>query len=96
MSTVAIAKFKASLSAYLRKVQGGEEVVITDHGRPVVRMSPIRMKPGTPEHIQDLVRRGLARQGTGKLPKGFWDRPRPTVAKEDLLRVFEEEREDRT
>ena len=96
MSTVAIAKLKASLSAYLRKVQEGEEVVITDHGRPVARMSPIHMKPGTPEHLQDLVRRGIVRQGTGKIPDDFWDLPRPKDPEGAILKALLDEREEST
>ena len=41
MVTVNLARAKAQLSELLDKVEGGENVVITRHGRPVARMSPV-------------------------------------------------------
>ena len=34
MQTATVSRLKMSLSAYLRQVKAGEEVVITEHGRP--------------------------------------------------------------
>ncbi len=42
MITVSLAQAKARLSALLDKVEAGEEVVITRHGRPVANMGPVR------------------------------------------------------
>lgn len=38
---VAVRDLKNRLSEYLRRVEAGEEVVVTSHGRPVVRMTAI-------------------------------------------------------
>ena len=38
MQTVSITQLKNSLSAYLRDVKAGEEVLITDRGRPIARL----------------------------------------------------------
>lgn len=35
-------EFKPKAFAYLRRVEGGDQVCITDHGRPVVDMLPHR------------------------------------------------------
>lgn len=40
MSTVNLAVAKAQLSELINRVEGGEEVVITRHGRPVARVVP--------------------------------------------------------
>lgn len=40
MKTVAVAELKTKLSGYLRRVQKGEEVVITSHRHPVARLVP--------------------------------------------------------
>ena len=40
MSTVNLATAKAQLSELINKVEAGEEVVITRHGRPVARVIP--------------------------------------------------------
>jgi prevent-host-death family protein len=41
MVTVNLAEAKAHLSELLDKVEGGEEVVITRHGRPVAHLSAV-------------------------------------------------------
>ena len=41
MVTVTLVEAKAHLSELLDKVESGEEVVITRHGRPVARMSAL-------------------------------------------------------
>ena len=38
---VGVRDLKARLSEYLRQVSQGQTVIITDHGRPVGRLSPI-------------------------------------------------------
>lgn len=38
--TVGIRDLKARLSEYLDRVRGGEEIVVTDRGRPVARLVP--------------------------------------------------------
>jgi prevent-host-death family protein len=38
---VGVRDLKARLSKYLRQVSQGQTVIITDHGRPVGRLSPI-------------------------------------------------------
>ena len=40
MSAVNLATAKSQLSELINKVEAGEEVVITRHGRPVVRVVP--------------------------------------------------------
>ena len=40
MQTTSITELKNSLSAYLRNVKAGEEVLITDRGRPIARLVP--------------------------------------------------------
>jgi prevent-host-death family protein len=44
MITVSLAQAKARLSALLDKVEAGEEVVITRHGRPVANIGPVTRK----------------------------------------------------
>jgi prevent-host-death family protein len=38
---VGVRDLKARLSKYLRQVRQGQTVIITDHGRPVGRLSPV-------------------------------------------------------
>ncbi len=95
MKTVAVAKLKASLSKYLARVKGGEEVLITERGKPVAKIVPLRRDPSAfPEHLLEMERAGLIRLGTGKLPEGFWDWPRPEDPKGLALKALLEEREE--
>lgn len=40
MSTVGVAELRQNLSHYLRLVQQGERLVVTDHNRPVAELGP--------------------------------------------------------
>ena len=54
MVTISLAKAKAQLSALLDKVEAGEEVVITRHGRAIAHViSPSRAKRPLP--LDDLA-----------------------------------------
>jgi prevent-host-death family protein len=92
MISAGIAQLKARLSEYLARVQAGEEVVVTDRGRPVAKLVPAR---DADEHLRELERRGLIRIGTGKLPPGFLDEPLPESSASVLEALLEERREGR-
>lgn len=78
MKTAAVSKLKASLSEYLLKVKAGEEVIVTDRGKPIARIVPLeRDKATVPSNLLTLEKAGLARIGSGKLPEGFWAMQRP-------------------
>jgi prevent-host-death family protein len=95
MKTAAVAKLKASLSKYLARVKGGEEILITERGKPVAKIVPLRRDTGSfPEYLLDMERAGLIRLGTGRLPKGFWKLPRPKDPHGLTLKALLEEREE--
>ena len=54
MVTVNLARAKAHLSELLDRVEAGEEVVITRHGRPVAHISPVA-RPRRPLRLQALA-----------------------------------------
>ena len=93
MKTAAVAELKASLSKYLAKVKGGEEILITERGKPVAKIIPLRRDlSAVPEYLVDLERAGLIRLGKGQLPKGFWKLSRPNDPKGRALKALIEER----
>ena len=56
---VSVRDLKNGLSGYLRRVQLGERIVITDRGRPIAEISAISDEALTPERLLDrLVERG--------------------------------------
>jgi prevent-host-death family protein len=54
MVTVNLAQAKAHLSELLDKVEAGEEVTITRHGRAVARIHPVS-RPKHPPRLDDLA-----------------------------------------
>ncbi len=95
MRTAAVSELKAMLSEYLSKVKAGEEVVVTDRGRPVAKIVPLdRAGAEASPHLLTLERAGLARIGRTPLPAGFWKLPRPKDRKGLALRSLLADREE--
>ncbi|MBI2564276.1 MAG: type II toxin-antitoxin system prevent-host-death family antitoxin [candidate division NC10 bacterium] len=94
MKSAAVYKLKAGLSEYLACVKAGEEVIVTERGKPIAKIVPIgRGEAEVPAHLLELARAGLIRLGTGKLPKGFWKMRRPADPTGAVLKALLEERE---
>lgn len=91
-----IAMLKARLSEYLKAVKAGEEVIVTEHGRPVARLSPIAENARAEARVHELIQAGLARPPIAPLPADFWDLPRPADPEgRTLAYLIEERREGR-
>jgi prevent-host-death family protein len=93
MKSATVSKLKASLSEYLRRVKAGEEVLVTERGRPVAKLSPISSSQTLSPHLAEMERQGLVKIGSGNLPKGFWQLPRPKDPKGLTVKAVLEERE---
>ena len=95
METAAVSELKASLSKFLTKVKAGEEVLVTERGRPIAKLVPLdREKLELPGHLLALERAGLVRVGTGRIPDDFWDLKRPRDAKGRAVDALLREREE--
>jgi prevent-host-death family protein len=94
MKITSVAKLKASLSEYLRQVKAGEEVLVTERGKPVAKLVPTDSSEALPEHLCEMEKYGLVKRGTGKLPKNFWDLPRPKDPKGLVRKAVLREREE--
>jgi len=68
MSHVGVRELKNCLSRYLKRVQEGEEIVVTERGRSVARLVPVEAS-NLKEELQPLLREGAIRWGGGK-PRG--------------------------
>lgn len=51
MKTVGAFEAKNTFSELLHRAENGEEIVITRNGKPVARLRPYTVKPGSPEAI---------------------------------------------
>ena len=93
---VSIAKLKARLSEYLAAAKAGQEVVITDRGRPVARLAPLSGGRAQEGRLAELVRSGLARPPRKRLPRSFLAAERPSdPAGRSLEAILEERAEGR-
>jgi len=63
--SVGIRELKAQLSAYLRQVKRGATVVITDRGRPIGRIVPLRLS--LEGRMEELTTAGLVTWSGSKL-----------------------------
>jgi prevent-host-death family protein len=73
MSHVGVRELKNQLSRYLKRVQEGEEIVVTDHGRSVAKIVPVKSSALRRE-LEPLLREGAVRWAGGK-PRGASRRP---------------------
>ena len=65
---VGIRDLRSNLSRYVERVKAGEEIVVTDHGKPVARLVPLNGA----RRIDRLIREGVvipAKSRTGWLPE---------------------------
>jgi prevent-host-death family protein len=70
---VSIREMKNSLSRYLKYVQGGQMVVITDRGKPVAQLGPIAgsAADAVQEDIQRILSLPWVRPGDGGKVRGM-------------------------
>ena len=92
MQTVKIGELKAQLSAYLQRVQDGEEVLVCDRSKPVARIVPVGMNERS-DRERRLIARGILVPAAEKKPRS-WPQPPGNVSRELMERVWREERED--
>lgn len=98
MESAGVADLKARLSEYLARVKSGEEVLVTDRGRPVARLVPVGVATIADDEAETarltaMEREGLVRLGSGRLPEGFFEKERPEDAEGLLVEAVLEERE---
>jgi len=93
MKSAAVAELKANLSKYLGQVKAGEQVLVTERGVPIAKLVPVdSRKADLSGHLQDLEKAGLAIIGSGRIPKSFWEWPRPVDKKGRAVKSLIEER----
>jgi len=76
MKMTSVSELKAKLSAYLERVQQGEDLLVTDRGRVIARITPVAGDLLEEDRRRALVQSGRVRPPTASLPQSFWDAPR--------------------
>lgn len=94
MKTVNIGALKDQLSAYLRLVKNGEEVLVSERNVPVAKIVPItRPNPDDNDYEAEeayLIATGQMRPALEELDhEEFWKLPRPTVSDEAVKEALD-------
>lgn len=94
MRTVNIGTLKNRLSAYLRYVKNGEEIIVRDRNRPVARILPFTLPlPAEGDYAAEeayLIATGQLRPALEKMDReAFWKLPRPTVSDEAVKEALD-------
>ena len=71
--TVGIREFRARLSEFLQRAKNGEEVIVTDRGKPIVRVQAHKR-----DKLEELIAQGRARPPL---------RPKRPIRPEDLIEI---------
>ncbi len=82
MSSVGVRELKNRLTHYLRRAMRGEEVIVTDRGKPIALLQPIESARQVRSQEAQLAQ--LAAQGLLTLPTRKASRFRPIRAKGPL------------
>ena len=90
MKSIGIRELRQHASEYIRLVEAGESVEITDRGRPIAMLTPVKKDETT---LERLYREGVLIPATIRLKEPFM--PVPAVEGEPTLsQILAEMRED--
>jgi antitoxin (DNA-binding transcriptional repressor) of toxin-antitoxin stability system len=93
---VGVRELKNRLSAYLRMVKAGEEILVTERGQVVAELhapTPRTRRPAS-AGLEALARQGLARLGAANDPT-LYPKLAPVLEPGAATRLLEAEREER-
>ncbi len=94
MKVAGVAMLKSRLSEFLAAVKAGEEISVTERGRPIARIVPV--SPADPEdrRLAELERTGLLKRPTRALDTSFWRLARGSDAAASVRAALTAEREE--
>ena len=99
MKAAKVSELKAGLSKYLARVKRGEQVVITERGRPIAKLVPLPPRPPGVDadewdRLVDMERQGrITIPEKPGLPSEFWDMPRGEDPEGSVLKQLLADRE---
>lgn len=82
---VGIRELRADLSRYLRRVRDGEEIVVTDRGTPIARITPTNGR----SRIDELIAAGIITPAPNRGPRAV---PRPIKIEGGISDLVDEQR----
>ena len=72
MVKVSVSELKARLSEHIRRVKGGEQVLVTERGRAVAVLAPVPRVESSQADLDALVETGLVRPAKRLPDEDFW------------------------
>ncbi|MGH7459444.1 MAG: type II toxin-antitoxin system Phd/YefM family antitoxin [Longimicrobiales bacterium] len=94
MKRASVAELKARLSEYLAAAKRGEDVIVTDRGRPVARLTGLEGAGHWEGRAEEMMRAGLLRPPRRKLPRDFLKAQLPPDPEGRLSQAIRQEREE--
>ncbi|MBT9589202.1 type II toxin-antitoxin system prevent-host-death family antitoxin [bacterium] len=93
-SVTSVTNLKASLSAFLDSVKSGEEVLVTERGRPIARLIPYSTSLDQNESTLRLIRAGVLRPAREQSIKAFLSSSRLAQSQASVVEALLEDREE--
>ncbi len=94
MKRAGVAELKARLSAYLERVKGGSELLVTEHGVPVAKLVPLGPEQKGAGRRERLIRAGLLIPGSGRVRKSLRKAPKGKLIGRVVLAALLQERQE--
>ena len=79
---VGVRELKNNLSRYLDRARAGDEVVVTDRGTPVARLTALDQSV---DHLAELIARGVVRPARRAERRAPGNRVKPAGSVSDLV-----------
>ncbi len=89
-STVGVRELKNQLSSFLDRVKAGEEITVTEHGRPIARLSGVEVDV---DRMADLIASGIVRPAASSQRRLPAKRVKLTDGRSSLTDIVAEQRE---
>src|SRR5687768_15745576 len=94
MRSIGIRDLKANLSQYLKEVVAGEEILVTDRGRAVAKLTPVSERDlDLYKGLGDLVSRGVVKPAVRENARELYPTYKRLFAPGVAARLLDEERD---
>jgi prevent-host-death family protein len=93
-STASIAEVKARLSEYVRRVKAGHEVVVTERGVPVARLTGLEVAERRATRRDRLAKTGVVTAGKGRVRRMLHSAPAGQTGGAEVLAALIADRDE--